>query len=253
MEKKKTTFLFHIIKVLVRFFYGKMEIVGLENLPQDNAVIVGNHCQMNGPITGELFLPDNCYIWCAGQMMHKEEVAEYAFTDFWSQKPAWTHPFYKMLSHLITPLSVCIFNNARTIGVYRDMRILSTFKDSIKMLTDGATLLIFPEEDVTHNNILYQFQENFIDLAKFYHKKTGICLTFVPMYIAPKLKKAYLGKGIVYNSENSIDEERKRIAVYLSDEITHIARDLPLHTVVPYRNIPRKHYLTNKDITEVPK
>ena len=68
--KKETSLIFKIIKCLVRLFYGKMEIVGIENLPSDNTIIVGNHCQMNGPIAGELFLPKNCYTWCAGQMMH---------------------------------------------------------------------------------------------------------------------------------------------------------------------------------------
>ena len=253
MEKKQTSTLYKIIKSLVRFFYGKMEVVGLENLPEDNAIIVGNHCQLNGPIAGELFLQDNCYIWCAGQMMDLKEVPEYAFTDFWSHKSKWTQPFYKLASYLIAPLSVCIFNNARTIAVYRDMRIMSTFKDSIKLLQQGANILIFPEKDEKHNNILYQFQENFIDIAKLYYKKTGIALTFVPMYIAPKLKKMYIGKGISYQCENSIEEERKRISKYLSDEITEIACNLPKHTVVPYRNIPKRFYLTNKDIGEGPR
>ena len=72
------------------------------------------------------------------------------------------------------------------------------------------------------------------------------------MYIAPKLKKMYIGKGITFNSQNNANEERKRIADYLSEEITEIARNLPKHTVIPYRNIPKKNYLTNKDITEVP-
>lgn len=250
---KKTSLQFKIIKALVHLFYGNMEVVGAENLPQDNAILVGNHTQLNGPIAGELFLPDNCYIWCAGQMMHLKEVPDYAFQDFWSQKPKWTHPFYKVLSYIIAPLSVCIFNNARTVAVYHDMRVISTFKETVSMLKEGKNFLIFPEKDEKHNNILYKFQENFIDVAKLYYKKTGIELTFVPVYIAPKLKKMYIGKGTTFHSESPINEERTRISTYLSDEITSIARNLPLHTVVPYRNIPQKYYLTNKDITEVPR
>lgn len=253
MEKKKTSITFKILKLFVRLFYGKMEVVNLENLPKDNTIIVANHCQMNGPIAGELFMPDNCYIWCAGEMMKLKEVPEYAFTDFWSHKSKWTQPFYKLVSYIIAPISVCIFNNARTIAVYRDMRIMSTFRETLKMLQSNANILIFPEKDEKHNNILYKFQENFIDVAKLYYKKTGIELNFVPMYIAPKLRKMYIGKGICFNSKNDIAEERKRISDYLSDEITDIARNLPSHTVIPYRNIPKKYYLTNKNITEVPK
>ena len=129
---------------------------------------------------------------------------------------------------------------------------MSTFKKTIKMLDEGANILIFPEKDAKHNNILYQFQENFVDVAKLYHKQTGISLTFVPLYIAPRLKKMYIGKGIAYNSENDIAEERKRISACMSQEITDLARSLPLHTVVPYRNLPKKYYLTNKDVSRVP-
>lgn len=249
---KKTTFTFKLIKSAIRLFYRKMEVVGVENLPAQNAVIVGNHSQMNGPISAELFMPDNCYIWCAGEMMHADEIPAYAFRDFWSQKPKWIQPYFKLLSYLIVPLCVCVFNNARTIAVYHDMRIMTTFRETIKMLQDGANILIFPEKDEMYNNILYKFQENFIDAAKLYYKKTGIALTFVPMYIAPKLRKMYIGQGITYDNTNSIEEERKRICAYLSEEITAIARNLPQHTVVPYRNLPRKYYLTNKDTTEVP-
>lgn len=245
--------MFQVLCGLVRLFYGKLELVELEPLPQRDAVIVANHTQMNGPIAGQLFMPENCYIWCAGQMMDRKKVPEYAFTDFWSQKPKWTHPFYRMLSHLIAPLASFIFNHARTIAVHRDMRIMSTFRESLNKLTEGNTLLIFPEKDETDNNILYKFQENFINIAKLYYAKTGVALTFVPMYIAPRLRKMYIGKGITYNSSSSIEEERTRIADYLSREITKIARQLPVHTVIPYRNIPKRFYLTNKDITEVPK
>lgn len=252
MEKKKTSWLFWGIRGLVRLCYGKMEVVGWENLPERNAVLVGNHCQMNGPIAGELFLPDNCYTWCAGQMMNLKEVPAYAIEDFWSQKSKWQQPFFRLASYLIAPLAVFLFNNARTVAVYRDMRIKSTFKESLKLLADGGNLLIFPEKDEKYNNILYRFQENFIDIARLYYKKTGTALMFVPVYIAPRLRKLYIGKGITFQAENPIEEERKRICGYLSEEITRIARELPLHTVVPYRNIKRKYYLSNQDITEVP-
>lgn len=254
--KKKTSYLskciFYMVRALVRLFYGKVEIVGEENLPEKNAIIVGNHSQTNGPIVAELFFPNNVKIWCMGQMMKTKEVPAYAYSDFWSQKPKRARPFYKLLSYLIAPLSACIFSNAKTVPVYRDQRMISTFRRSIKLLDEGECLLIFPEKDEKYNNILYAFEENYIDVARLFYKKTGKNIIFVPMYLAPKLKKVYIGKGIEYCGENDSKEEKKRINSYLMNEITRIAVDLPEHTVVPYRNIPKKYYLSNKDIIEVP-
>ena len=179
--------------------------------------------------------------------MARKEVPDYTFQDFWSQKPKRSRWFYRLLSYIIAPFSVCIFNNADTIAVYHDTRIVSTFKNTVKHLQDGSHIVIFPEHDVPHNHILCQFQDKFIDVAKLYYKRTGKELSFVPLYLAPKLKRMYLGTPIRFCAENPIEEERQRICRYLMDEITTIAEALPEHTVVPYRNIPRKLYSSNKE------
>jgi 1-acyl-sn-glycerol-3-phosphate acyltransferase len=245
MQKEKGNVLFKFVKWCVKTFYPKPHVEGIENLTDEPVIIVGNHCQMNGPIIGELYVPNEPYIWCAGEMMHLKDVPAYAFRDFWSQKPKWTHPFYKLLSHIIAPLSVCVFNNARTIGAYHDARILSTFKNTVKKLQEGKNVVIFPEHDVKRNHIIYDFQDKFIDVAKLYYKKTGKELGFVPMYIAPKLKTIYMGKPVRFDADQPMDTERSRICTYLMDEITAIAEALPEHSVVPYRNIPKKEYPSN--------
>lgn len=247
METKKTSVMYRMIKGTVRFFYPKMQVEGAENLPDAPVIVVSNHCQMNGPIACELYFPGKRYTWCAGEMMHRQEVAAYAFRDFWSQKPKWSQPFYKALSHLITPLSVCVFNNADTIGVYHDTRIINTFKDTVKRLCEGASVVIFPEHDVPCNNIIYQFQDKFIDVARLYYKRTGKELAFVPMYIAPRRKTMYLGQPIRFCADAPMDEERRRICDYLMEQVTQIARALPEHTVVPYRNVPKKAYPSNRE------
>lgn len=246
MNEKKTSVPFKIIRFLVALFYPKIEVVGQENLPDEPAIIVGNHTQLHGPIACELYFPGKNSIWCAGQMMHLKEVPAYAFQDFWSQKPNWIHPFYKLLSYLIAPLSVCIFNNARTISVYHDTRVISTFKSTVKALSEGTSVVIFPEHDVKHNHIVYDFQDKFIDIARLYYKRTGKALPFVPMYIAPKLKKMYIGKPVYFRPEAPMDEERRRICEKMMQDITDIAMALPVHTVVPYRNIPKKDYPLNR-------
>ena len=244
-EEKKTSLLYRIIKWLVSLFYIKYEMEGVENLPDEPCIVVGNHTQMHGPLASELYFPGHSYTWCAGQMMELKEVPGYAFEDFWSQKPKHTHWFYKLLSYLIAPLAVCIFNNANTIGVYRDGRIITTFKETVKRLNEGASVVIFPEHDVKYNNIVYEFQEGFVDIARLYYRRTGKELAFVPLYIAPKLHKMYLGKPIRFNAAAPKGEEPKRICEYLMDEITQMARSLPEHTVIPYRNIPKKYYPSN--------
>lgn len=236
---------YRCIRWSVHLLYPKITVDGAENLPADACIVVGNHAQMNGPICGELYFPGKRTIWCASQMMSLKEAPAYAYRDFWSGKPKRIRWFYKLLSYLIAPISVSIFNNARTIAVYRDSRLITTFKLTIEALRDNTNVIIFPECYEPRNHIVNSFQDKFIDIAKVYYKRTGKTLPFVPMYIAPKLKKLCLGKPVAFNPHKPIEEERRRICEYLMDEITGIAVNLPRHTVVPYANISAKNYPCN--------
>lgn len=246
MKRSRTYPLFLMIRALVKLIYPKMKVEGKENLPKEPCIIVANHAQMNGPIACELYSPVKRYTWCAGQMMHLKEVPGYAFQDFWSWKPRRTHWFYKLLSYLIAPLAVIIFNGANTIPVYRDKRVMDTFRQTIKRLEEGASIVIFPEHDPAQNHILSVFQEGFVDVANLYFRRTGREISFAPMYIAPNMHKMVIGKPVKFQSGNASEKERKRICAYLFNEITKIAVSLPQHTVVPYRNIPKKQYPKNK-------
>lgn len=245
LNDKPTSTLYRFVRWLIWLFFPKYRIIGTENLPEEPCVIVGNHSQMYGPVAGELHTPVKHTVWCAGEMMHRDEVAAYAFQDFWSGKPEWLHPFYRFLSRLIVPLSLLLFNNAHTIAVYHDARLISTFRDSISALQEGISIVIFPECYEEHNNIVHAFQDKFIDLARFYFKKTGQVLCFVPVYICPELKIMCYGKGIRFQPNVPIAEERKRICSELMDSITRIAVSLPEHFVVPYPNVSKKHYPKN--------
>ena len=242
---KKTTRLYRILYRLVWQLSPKYRIEGADRLPDGACVIVGNHCHMYGPIAGEMYTPGKHSVWCAGEMMHRQEVADYAYRDFWSGKPRAIRWFFRLLSHLIVPLAVLIFNSAHTIPVYHDNRLLTTFRESTVRLQAGERIVIFPECYDAHNNIVHGFQNRFVDLGRLYYKKTGQPLPFVPMYLAPRLKTIYYGEPILFDPDVPMEEARTRICGALMDAITAMAVSLPEHTVIPYPNIPKKQYPKN--------
>ena len=241
-------FLYRIILFFLRLFYPKTMIEGLENIPEGGAILVGNHAQMGGPLTCRLFLPENTYIWCAGEMMYAREVPGYAFTDFWSFKPKWTHWFFRLLSYLITPLAVILFNNAGCIEVRRDTRIMNTFRESGRLFSEGANIVIFPEENKPFNAIVYDFQEGFPNVARLCAKMSGRPVPFVPFYLAPRLRRMVIGAPIWYDESAPWKGERERLRTSLRSAVTDLARSLPEHTVVPYRNITKKDYPLSTDL-----
>ncbi len=240
-------FVYKIIRFFTWLFYPHIKVVGKENLPEEPCIVVGNHAKMNGPIGCELYFPGKRYIWTAGEMMNLKEVPAYAFKDFWSNKPGWNRWFFKLLSYFIAPLSVCVFNNAHCIGVYHDIRLMSTFKETIRKLQEGSNIIIFPERNVPYNNIVWEFHEHFVEVAKTYYKRSGRELCFVPLYVAPNLRSMFIGKPVRFDHEAPAEEEKKRICRAMKDGITELAKSQPVHTVVPYPNIPKKEYPINKE------
>ncbi len=239
-----------VARWILKLVYPPIQVIGQENLPNEPCLIVSNHAQANGPIIADMFAPQNHYIWCAGEMMHLKEVPDYAYRDFWSRKPKYIQWFFRLLSYLIAPLSVMIFNSGPSIEVRRDKRVITTFKETVKRLCEGNYIVIFPEHDQPHNQILCDFQDGFVSVARTYYKQTGKEIDFVPMYLAPSLKKMILGKPIRFQAEAPIKEERKRICDELMDSISRMAYSLPKHRVVPYNNIPKKDYPYNTPMEE---
>lgn len=237
---------FRALRRVVALVYRPFTYEGLENLPKDSAVIVGNHCQLHGPLSMELYAPRPHYTWCASEMMSFKEVSAYAYKDFWSSKPKGVRWIFKLVSWLIAPLAYFIFNNARVIPVYHDTRLLSTFKISAQRLGEGADVVIYPECYDKHNNIVYEFQKGFAEVALFYRHKSGKNVSFVPMYLCPALKKVLYGKPTQIDPAKPGKEEAERVRLYLMDEVTRLARTLPPHRVVPYPNMSKKDYPMSK-------
>lgn len=244
-KEKKPSRIFPYLFRAVKTVYRKYTVTGLENLPDAPCFIIGNHAQIHGPLVSQFYLPENSSTWCAAEVKDIKAAQPYAYQDFWSGKPPHVRWFFKLLSYIVAPLLVYIHTNARTIGVYHDHRVFATFRETIRRMEEGKHIIIFPEKAEEDNGILCKFQEGFVDTAMMYFKRTGRRAAFVPMYIAPSLKKVVLGAPVYYNEETPMEEERRRICTEMRDRITAMARALPRHTVTPYLNVAKRDYPTN--------
>lgn len=144
MKKEKKPLLFRLIKGTVKIFYKKRKLVGIENLPKEPVIVVSNHSQLHGPLSNEISYPRKKCIWCIGQVMNLKEAPKYNFNDFWSEKPKSVRWLFKLFAYISAPLSVYIFSRADTIPVYKDARIMSTFKETVKKIDENNDIIIFP-------------------------------------------------------------------------------------------------------------
>ena len=256
MSDKKTSLfskaVFGIFSFFAKIKYRRVKIHNASLLDEENTIVIANHAQLNGPIIAQLHLDERYHIWANWQMFFLREVPSYTMRDFFPYKSGWTRPFYKIASYLLAPLMPCMMKNARAVPVYHDVRMASTVKNTLRLLSEGRGIVIFPEKHERHNNILNAFESQFVNLAKVYYRRTGERIRFLPMYIAPDLDGCYFGDAVYYDPDSDIEAERQRISAHLSGEITRVARELPLHTVIPFDNISSRRYLSNKDTDKLP-
>lgn len=236
MKQKRKPILFRILERIVKIFYRPYEVIYHEEIDESGNIFIANHAQAHGPLASYLYFPHQKKIWVISQMTKLKEVPAYVREDFWRHKHWSIKWFFWIISYVIAPISVFIMKHAGTIPVYKDMRGHITFRKSIESINENYNLVIYPEHRVEYNHILFDFQKNFVDVARLYYKKHQKILKFYPMYICADLRKMVIGKPIEFNPHNEIEEERNRIITHLKEEITKLALSLPAHKIVPYIN-----------------
>ena len=241
--KKKKGMFYKICAFFIKMKYKKPEYYGVENIPREPCIITGNHAQMHGPIVNELYFPTDKIIWCDAPMLDKKLFTNYAYNNFFGGKPT---RFQKFLTAILKPIIVNVFKNADALPVYRDMRIVKTYKMTTDSLDAGNNVVILPECPEEFNEITNKFNEYFVDVARMYYKSNKKELCFVPMYYCCELKKMLFGKPIKFNGLAEINDERNRICEYLMQEITVLAKSLPVHKVVPFNAVPKEKYKNSK-------
>lgn len=246
--KTKKPLLFRIFYRVIKTFYPRFKVEYRTDLKAPGHIYVSNHAQAHGPLSLYFYFPQKRYIWVIGEMCNRKEVTAYAMEDFWRHKSKWVKWFYRLLSILIlAPLGSYLLRTADTVPVYKDGRLKKTINDTINRLNEGNDIIIFPEHREVLNKFINKFQINFVDVGRFYTRRTQKDLYFYPVYTCVELRKIIIGEPTKFDPNANIDEERMRIVEYLQAEITKLGESLPNHTIVPYINNKKKYRQKSKE------
>lgn len=193
-------------------------------------ILVSNHSQAYGPIEYCLSMNKTARIWTTHEIMYRKKFPDYAiFGLLYDTK----HPkLVKFIAKILSPYAQALFRGAPTIPVYRDMRIITTFKKSLQTLEEGKYVVILAEEPTRHDEYVNQLNEGFINVGRYIKGKSDKKVIFHPTYLCPDLKRIVIGEGIEY-----IDETNKQAMVLkIRDKISELGKELPKHKPVNYNN-----------------
>lgn len=151
-----------------------------------------------------------------------KQYANYTFTE----RFGWN----KYLSRLIAlPISFFIpklLISGRGIPVYRGTReILQTFRTSVEVLENGNSIAIFPDVDYSDtSSTVNELYDGFLYLEKYYYKKTGKHICFIPAYVSKNLKTIVAEQKIYFRDGANFKTERKIVLQKIQDNLNMLAK-----------------------------
>lgn len=232
IKKYRKRYGVRIIAFFVKpFLYHK--VYGKENV-RDNtlpAVFVCNHGEIYGPAVAVTHLPYYFRPWSHAEMLSYPAAKERIYNG--TILPMRIPDFIKKpVAGLCARLAVWALNSFDPVAVHLGniRQVYKTMQDSVKVLAEGDSLLLFPENPQHEQNGRYSvdspgsFYTGFAQIGLEYYKKHGKSVTFYPVY-ASKTKRTFrIGKGVVFDSNNNRHDEKLRIATELEKAMKEMSR-----------------------------
>ncbi len=189
-------------------------------------VFVAHHQNMIGPISLLVWLKHYLRTWVLSVFTTQKACYDHYLNFTFTKRYGWPRSIAKLIAWPASYLIPWLVKSARAIPVYRGSRkILETFERSVEALKNGEDLLIFPDIDYSSDSTeTSEIYEGFLHLEKYYFRKTGEHVTFVPVVVDRQMKKVRSGDPIRFLGEKKFIVERKEIAEQLVDELNRLSR-----------------------------
>jgi hypothetical protein len=218
---------FVVFRALFRLVFPRHRIVCSAPVPSDRpCVFVCNHAGIYAPIVIATWLRRRFRPWVKSDTCFMKTARAQIERDLFKSETRADRVFHKILSALITPVAVAIMRGVGAIPVYGDIRIVTTFRQSVRALMAGASLVIFPENEEPYSEYTKGFSTGFVHVGRKFCAETGERLDFYPVYVSKKTRTVRIGDPIAYLPRLGFNAQRARVAGALRDNITRMAREL---------------------------
>ncbi|MDR1131593.1 MAG: polysaccharide biosynthesis C-terminal domain-containing protein [Oscillospiraceae bacterium] len=194
--------LFRFLRKAILIFTGPMETVWEEPFSGRPAIFVCNHDRAYGPIAMNVHfeLAGDLRSWINAQVLSVKEAPAYIREDYWWDTGKWYSP---ILGHTLvwfyTLIIPPILRGADCIPVYHDTGVISTLRNSVKMLADGKQLLLFPEQPTGYHKYAEKIFDGFVSVGRLYYARERASVSFYPTYVDWKKRQIRVGKPLIYD------------------------------------------------------
>ncbi len=203
MKEQLRKYLFLFCRFVVRSVTSRFLVSSAEDTAEP-AVYVVHHQNLRGPLLcmvwfHKILRPWVLNVFCDWRSCFRQYYG-YTFT----QRFSLPKPLAFFLALPASFFVAGIMKLIRAIPVFRGSRaIIETFKESVNSLIQGQSLLICPDIDYTDaSSQMGEMYRGFLDLEKYYRKRTGKHLAFIPLQISAVRRRIRIGRAVYLHAED---------------------------------------------------
>mgnify|MGYP004490599155 FL=1 len=202
--------MYRALSAVVRTITPRMKTIWDEPFNGEACVFVGNHAGAFGPIDmcTKFPLRDDCHPWMNASVLHAKEVPAYVRQDYWWKPGCKLEPLYNAtLPYLAAAVLPPILRLVPGVPVYHDMRVMTTMRQSLRLLKAGQHLVIFPEQPSGYQSHHDWINTGFLQLAPMYYKMSGKKLSFYPVHLDYHNHTFHVAKPVIFDPERTLEEQ----------------------------------------------
>jgi len=204
--------LYRFSRFLIRRFYPTYRICGAEKL-HDPQVYLCRHFDTKGIFMTIPWLPGKIRTWSLHVYHDRKSCHRHMMDYTLTERFGWPRWKAYLATVVIAAYLPALMRSGRTIPVYRNsMQIIRTYQKSIAALTQGESLLIFPDRDyASHDPEIGDLYDGFLMIDRLYYRETGRHIPFTPLYANAQSHTIHVGEPILFQGDVRDKPERGRV------------------------------------------
>ncbi|NLI22360.1 MAG: hypothetical protein GX418_12555 [Clostridiales bacterium] len=201
---------YRLLRGLIRLCTYRMRPQWAVPFTGEPSVFVCNHAGALGPIDmcAKFPMADHLRPWMNAQVLSARETPAYVRQDYWWKPGARLAPLYNAtLPYIAAAILPPVLRTAPAVPVYHDVRVMRTFRQSLKLLQEGEHLVIFPEQPSGFQAHHEALNRGFLQIAALYARATGKALAFWPVCIDYRRRVFHIAAPLRYDPARSLEAQ----------------------------------------------
>ncbi|MBQ7407773.1 MAG: hypothetical protein IJW13_00645 [Clostridia bacterium] len=216
---------FNVVKKIIKFRYKEPKFIFLGEKFTTGSIILSNHEGTDAPLTLEYYSNVPIRMWGAHEMNSGlVPLYKYQTKIYYHEKKHWNLFLARLFCLIASPLTNMFYKGLNLISTYKDARFIKTIRESVNAISNGESIVIFPEvSDKGYLPVLEGFYGGFALLAQTCHKH-GLNVPIYVSYFNKKKKIYVVDKPVYWNDLIKTGKSKEEICLQLLNRCNELGQ-----------------------------